>query len=180
MKVASFIAHTAAVSAFSIPFDTASTPETEKWEVITESNDLGNIDTVNVTKLLLPRDDICTDPSFGTSQWANYGNDGNGRYLGSCGDSGHNSNKCWTDVYAVQAQTLWTPWDVVSGGVDCAGSAGCSISDINAIQTCKSQSTSVSVSVGLQSDILSLGAEVTHTDGTMDCQTHTSQKTWTW
>jgi hypothetical protein len=180
MKIASILLSGAFAYALSNASDTTLAYEIERWETIFELGSLHNSDGKNATRALFSRDDQCTDPSFGTSQWASHANDGNGRYAGSCGDSGHNSNKCWTDVYAVQAQTQWSPWKVVSGGVDCAGSASCSISDINTIQTCKSQSTSVSVSIGIQSEVLNIGGEVTHETGTTDCTTHTSQKTWQW
>lgn len=157
------------------------TNELQPWKTPTESSLTHSIDGHNITQLLLSRDDgQCTDPTFGTSQWADYSNDGNGQYAGTCGVTGHDSHKCWTDVYTVQAQIQWSPWKVVSAGVDCAGSASCSISDTWEFQSCTSQSTSVSVTAGIQSEVLSIGGEVTHESGTTECQTHSSQKTWEW
>ncbi|KAH0279732.1 periplasmic binding protein-like II, partial [Aureobasidium melanogenum] len=150
------------------------TNDIQPWETDLDQS----VDGHNVTHLLLSRDDgQCTDPTFGTSQWADYSNDGNGRYAGTCGVTGHDSHKCWTDVYTVQAQIQWSPWKVVSAGVDCAGSASCSISDTWEFQSCTSQSTSVSVTTGIQSEVLNIGGEMTHETGTTECQTHSSQKT---
>ncbi|KAG9570266.1 hypothetical protein KCU71_g1457, partial [Aureobasidium melanogenum] len=159
----------------------SSTNVSQAWSTVTDSDLDHIVDRHNITHLRLSRDDgQCTDPTFGTSQWADYSNDGNGRYAGTCGVTGHDSHKCWTDVYAVQAQIQWSPWKVVSAGVDCAGSASCSISDTWEFQSCTSQSTSVSVTAGIQSEVLNIGGEVTHETGTTECQTHSSQKTWEW
>lgn len=148
-----------------------------------ENSSADDFASVSLTELVMRRSEDCTDPTFGTSQWANYGNDGRGQYKGSCGASGHNKDKCWTDVYAVQAQTWWAPWQVVSAEIDCNGFKtlqSCQISDIHAFQSCRSKETSVSVSVGIEADILKVGGEVTKTTGSMDCQTHTTQQVFTW
>ena len=144
------------------------------------SND--DLAAFNVTDIIMRRSADCTDPTFGTSQWTNYNNDGRGQYKGSCGASGHGKDKCWTDAYAVQAQTQWTPFQVVSATVDCSVKTlqSCAISDIHAFQTCKTKQTSVAVSAGIESEILKIGGEVTLSRGSMDCQTHTTQQTFTW
>ena len=121
-------------------------------------------DASPVLSTLFSRDDTCTDATGQTSQWANHDNDGNGHYSGTCGVSGHNSDKCWTDIYVTQSQMQWKPFDVVSAGHDCAHTSTCSITHINSKQACRSESTSVSVGAdaGILKDILSISAEVTH------------------
>ena len=101
-----------------------------------------------------------------------------GRYGGACGDSGKGDSHCRTDVYAVQYQTQWQLWEAVSGGFTC--SEPCSTTHINAKQTCKSQKTSTSFSAEIDDEVLKIGAEVSHTEGSSQCTTSQNNYQCSW
>jgi hypothetical protein len=124
----------------------------------------------NETNFIENRGGTRTDPSGQTSQWTKRQNDGTGRYVGTCGDSGKGNSHCWADVYAVQYQTPWQPWEAVSRGFT-RSDQPCSTTHINAKQACISQETSTSFSVGIDDEVLKIGAEVSHTEGSSQCTT---------
>lgn len=124
----------------------------------------------NETNFIENRGGTRTDPSGQPSQSTNRQNDGTGRYVGTCGDSGKGDSHCWTDVYAVQYQTPWQPWEAVSRGFT-RSDQPCSTTHINAKQACISQETSTSFSAGIDDEVLKIGAEVSHTEGSSQCTT---------
>ncbi|KAJ5488844.1 hypothetical protein N7539_003734 [Penicillium diatomitis] len=147
---------------------------------VVEDPELANITNADIARTLVKRDEACPDATGQGSQWVNHDNDGTGHYTGSCGDSGHNSHHCWSDVYVTQTQVQWQPWQDCSDYIDCAHATSCSIAHTNSIQACATWSTSVGFSAGITSEVLNIGASYTSEHGGSSCTTSSNTYSLGW
>lgn len=103
--------------------------------------------------------------------------DGEGTYAGTDGEHRYASGvKCWTDYFAVTAETSSTGAFQASDQVDCSGSSQCQVSKMTGKQTCQTWSAGISPQVQL--GIIQIG--ITGGWAVQDCSMAQDTTSCTW